>query len=290
MNDTTDSPNTRSLMDRRRALGLLGLGSVALIAACADDGGASGTTASAAPDTTTGGTTAGTSADTTTSPATTPDTAAAVDADTTTPGETGGPFPSDGSNDTGNGETADVLHDSRAVRSDIRGDLDGSNVQDGTPLTLRVRTVQQGSGAALAGAAVYVWHCNRDGQYSGYDSAMLGGDFSDRSFLRGVQVADADGWTAFQTILPGRYQGRAFHIHFEVFDDAAYTTKLLTSQMAMDDALIDSLYADAGYDEALRADTDNAADGVFADGVDHQLLAVSGDVATGLVAEFTAVV
>lgn len=282
-----------SPMGRRRALGLLGLGSVALLAACAD--GAASSTSSAS---STG--TADTSGSTPPTPtaAVGPDTTAAVgsalgevDASTATPGETGGPFPSDGSNDNGEGTVADVLHDPRAVRTDIRGDLDGSNVQVGVPLSLTVRTVAQGSGEPLAGAALYVWHCNRDGAYSQYSSAMAGGDYTDRSFLRGVQITDADGVCTFTTILPGRYQGRAFHIHFEVYADGTYADRLLTSQMAIDDDLVDSLYAQAsGYEAALRNDTDNSRDNVFADGVEHQLLTVSGDVDGGLRAEFVAVV
>jgi hypothetical protein len=57
--------------------------------------------------------------------------------------------------------------------------------------------------------------------------------------------------------------------------------------MAVDDELIDSLYADAdGYESALAADTDNSRDNVFADGVSNQLLTITGDTAQGLVAEF----
>jgi protocatechuate 3,4-dioxygenase beta subunit len=119
---------------------------------------------------------------------------------------------------------------------------------------------------------------------------MLGGDFSARSFLRGVQVTDGNGEVTFQTILPGRYQGRAFHIHFQVYADATFDDKLLTSQMAMDDDLADALFAESSYTEALANDTDNGEDNVFADGVEHQLLSVTGDVASGLTATFTAVV
>ena len=208
-----------------------------------------------------------------------------------TPGETGGPFPADGSNANGAGGIANVLADPRSVRQDLRADLDGTNVQEGVPMTLQVRVVDDATAQPLAGAAVYVWHCNRDGAYSAYQSRMLPQDESERSFLRGVQLTDAQGVVTFQTILPGRYQGRAFHIHFEVFADGTYADKLLTSQMAIDDAQIDALYAAAaGYEQALRTDTDNAADGVFGDGVDHQLLTVTGDPATGLVGTFTAVV
>jgi len=296
-------PGPLALLDRRRALRLFGLGGLAALAACASSPPASETASSGAAPTTTGGssapTTTAAAAPTTTAGAVTTTgaakpvvaTTAPVDASASTPGETGGPFPADGTNGNGSGATADVLSDRRSVRRDIRADLDGTNVQDGIPTRLAVRVVQKAGGAPLAGAAVYVWHCNRLGKYSAYNSAMNGGDFSARSFLRGVQIADADGRVTFDTVLPGRYQGRAFHIHFEVFRDGTYGSKLLTSQMAMDDKAIDSLYAAApAYAEALRADTDNARDNVFSDGVGRQLLEVRGDAAGGLDLSFTAVV
>ena len=269
-------------LTRRSALTFLGAAGTSLLVACSE-GGRTDTVSNEPAGETVGSTAIGTAGSTVTGAA------ATVDSPTPTPSETGGPFPSDGSNDDGAGGLADVLHDSRALRRDIRSDLDGSNTQEGLPLTLRTRVVSKST--PLAGAAVYVWHCNRDGAYSDYNSRMLDADYSDRSFLRGVQITDSDGWVEFQTILPGRYMGRAFHIHFEVFGDVNYSSKLLTSQMAMDDDLIDSIYSQAaGYETALRSDTNNAQDNIFSDGVSHQLLTVTGDATSALIAEFIAVV
>ena len=264
---TPMEPRHDLTFSRRSAVGLFGFGVAGFLAGCGDD--KQNIPATAA---TTGSTDA-----------------AAGGSAVATPSETGGPFPADGTNDNGNGQVANVLADARSVRSDIRSDLDGSNTQDGALLNLTVNVIDT-SGNPLAGHAVYIWHCNKEGQYSEYDSPMLGGDFSARSFLRGAQVTDDSGNVSFTTILPGRYRGRAFHIHFEVFSDAAYTNKVLTSQMAMDDAVVDELYAAAGYTTALGNVTTNARDGVFSDGVEHQLLDVSGDPAAGLTATFTAVV
>lgn len=278
-----ESPVHQSL-SRRRALAVLGAAGTSILVACGSSTGA--TTPTSNPES---GQATDSTTDPTSSPTTGPTTGSTAGDAVPTPSETSGPFPSDGSNDDGAGGLADVLHDPRAVRSDITSDLDGSNTQPGVPFTLRMRMVSKS--APLVGAAVYVWHCNRDGAYSDYDSRMLGADYSARSFLRGVQVTDDAGWVEFQSILPGRYQGRAFHIHFELFADDTYGTRLLTSQMAVDDDLIDSLYSQAGgYETALRSDTDNAQDRQFADGVSHQLLTITGDVTSGLVAEFTAVV
>jgi protocatechuate 3,4-dioxygenase beta subunit len=42
--------------------------------------------------------------------------------------------------------------------------------------------------AAGAGMAVYVWHCDRAGNYS-----LCSGDAVDQNYLRGLQVADQGG-------------------------------------------------------------------------------------------------
>ncbi|HMS15174.1 MAG TPA: hypothetical protein PKD80_18945 [Microthrixaceae bacterium] len=252
-----------------------------VLAACGSDDSATGAS-------TTTTTTGGSSTSSSTTAAASASSTAATGGGAETPSETGGPFPADGSNDNGEGTVANVLADSRSVRSDIRSDLDGSNTQPGAAMNLAVSVVDR-SGAPLAGRAVYVWHCNKEGEYSEYNTRMGGGDFSDRSFLRGVQVTDANGTVNFTSILPGRYQGRAFHIHFEVFGDETYAKKALTSQMAIDDDLITSIYTDAGYATGLRNVTTNADDNVFGDGVEHQLLDVTGTASSGLTARFTAV-
>lgn len=186
------------------------------------------------------------------------------------PEETNGPFPADGSNDNGNGVEANVLSDSRVVRSDLTANLDGSDPQPGIPIELTMRIGRDG--AALAGAAVYLWHCNREGHYSVYASRMNGGDFSDSTWGRGVQITDADGAVTFQTIFPGRYQGRATHFHFEVYADDSYSELLLTSQIGFEDDDADAVYAsDAAYAESLRNPTYNAQDNVFSDGDGSQI-------------------
>lgn len=290
-------------LNRRRLLTLVGATGAGLLA---------GRTALATTPATTPGT----------SPATTPGTAGADCA--VTPSETGGPFPADGTTMGGGpgsdgfpggappGETTaaagsaasattpssaalgadsgaafNVLADAAFVRADITGDIDGSDVQTGVPLTLRVAVSSAAAGCApLVGAAVYVWHCSVDGHYSGYGTAMNGGDYTAFSWLRGIQVTGADGAASFTTVLPGRYDGRAFHIHYAVFDDAAYTNRLLTSQMALPDEVVTKLYTDSGdsYATSLANETTNADDNIFSDGVDQQLMELSGDITTGLTA------
>src|SRR5688500_2677922 len=131
------------------------------------------------------------------------------------PEETGGPFPGDGSNG------PNVLSESGVVRRDITKSFgDASGVADGVATTLELTLLDvAGGGGPLAGAAVYVWHCDRAGRYSLYD-----GEIASENYLRGVQESDADGQLAFDTIFPAAYSGRWPHVHFEVYKHLAAAT------------------------------------------------------------------
>src|SRR5262249_58506977 len=88
------------------------------------------------------------------------------------PEETAGPFRGDGSNG------PDVLTESGVVRSDIRSSFgDAHGTADGVPTTLKLRVLDAATGAAMNGAAVYVWHCDRGGRYSLYS-----GDASNQNY------------------------------------------------------------------------------------------------------------
>ena len=257
----------------------VGLGT---LAACANDDDDADDDAGETSASTTSSTAASTAPSTTTTAPTPADSATTTSASATVatatptdfldfPEETNGPFPADGSNDNGEGQLADVLADPRIVRSDITTNLDGSDPQPGIPLAL---TMVIGSGGApLPGVAVYAWHCSRDGHYSVYSGGMNGGDYSDTTWFRGVQVADANGAVTFNTIFPGRYQGRAVHIHFEVYEDDTFSNLLLTSQVGFDDAESDAIYAtDPNYASSLSNPTYNADDNVFNDGDGSQIV------------------
>lgn len=197
------------------------------------------------------------------------------------PEETAGPFPGDGTNG------PNVLTESGVVRSDIRtsfGSLRGT--ADGVPLTLTLTVVDAAGGAPLPGAAVYLWHCDRDGAYSLYDVA-------DRNYLRGVQVADASGVVSFTSVFPAAYPGRWPHAHFEVYPDLAAATSgdnaVVTSQLALPEDACSAVYATDGYSSSVRnlAQTSLDSDMVFRDGYDSQLASVTGDVTAGMAASLT---
>lgn len=198
------------------------------------------------------------------------------------PEETAGPYPGDGSNG------PNVLSEDGVVRSDITGSFgEATGVAAGVPLTLRMRVLDLNGEESepLAGAAVYAWHCDRDGNYSMYD-----GDAEAQNYLRGVQVSDANGWVSFTTIFPGCYAGRWPHVHFEVYPSLAKAVsaenKLRTSQLAFPAQVCEVVYASDGYATSVAnlASVSLASDNVFADGHSLQLAKVSGSVARGYVA------
>ena len=139
--------------------------------------------------------------------------------------------------------------------------------------------------AALAGAAVYLWHCDREGRYSLYSEGA-----TDQNYLRGVQEADDEGRVTFTTIFPAAYSGRWPHIHFEVYPSLVEATSagtmLVTSQLAFPEDVCDLVYATDGYEQSVQnmAETSLEDDRVFSDGVDQQLATISDDVGSGLTA------
>jgi protocatechuate 3,4-dioxygenase beta subunit len=225
----------------------------------------------------------------TTNAGTTPSTGSSNAACAVIPEETGGPYPGDGTNNNVNG-VANALILSGIVRSDIRSSFAGaSGVAAGVPLTIRLQLVNAASScASLAGAAVYLWHCDRDGQYSMYSSPVTG-----ENYLRGVQQADASGVVTFTTIFPGCYAGRMPHVHFEVFPTLASSTiaanRIKTSQFGFPTATLAEAYAASGYATSVRnlASMSYATDNVFSDGTSLQIASITGSVSAGYVATLT---
>ncbi|MGI9822793.1 intradiol ring-cleavage dioxygenase [Agromyces sp. Marseille-Q5079] len=267
----------RTLVDRRRALGIFGgVGLTALLAACsADEPGAS----ASAPATASPSTSATASA--TPTPSASAAASGPLDA---VPDETGGPYPGDGSNG------VNVLDDSGIVRSDIRSSFGSSTtVAQGVPLTIALTVRDAATGSALAGAGVYLWHCDRDGGYSLYSNGL-----ENENYLRGVQETDVNGTVTFTSIYPACYTGRWPHIHFEVYSDVATAVAsgpiVKTSQIALPEEVNTVVYATSGYEQSVRnaSQVRLASDNVFSDdGGIHQIANMSGSVAGGYTAALT---
>ncbi len=194
------------------------------------------------------------------------------------PDETAGPYPGDGSNG------PDVLEQSGIVRSDIRSSFgDSSGTAEGVPVRLELTLRDLAAGGPYEGAAVYVWHADREGRYSMYSAGV-----EDQNYLRGVQVADAEGVVRFTSVFPACYDGRWPHVHFEVYADVAdtidSTAAIATSQVALPEATCRQVYAQPGYEASVAnlAGVSLATDGVFGDDSGKsQLATVTGSVRHG---------
>ena len=228
-------------------------------------------------------TTPTTTTTTTTTPTTTPPSTATC---AKIPEETAGPYPGDGSN----GPT--VLTSSGVVRRDITTSFAGlSGTAQGVPLTIDLTIVSSSTCAPLAGRAIYIWHCDREGRYSLYTAGA-----TNQNYLRGIQETDANGRVSFTSIYPACYAGRWPHIHFEVYPSLAASTdqrnKVATSQIALPKATNDLVYAVAGYEQSVRnaAQVSLTSDMVFSDGASLELATISGSVASGLISTLTVAV
>jgi protocatechuate 3,4-dioxygenase beta subunit len=263
--------------NRRKVLGWLAAAGLMPILACGasevgSDGSSAGAAGSGAAGAGTSGAAGGSSAG-----------AGSTDVTSCTkiPAETGGPYPGDGSNG------PNALSASGIVRDDITtsfGTLSGT--AQGVPLTIRLKIVNASGCANLSGYAVYIWHCDRDGNYSMYTNA-------NENYLRGVQETAADGTVTFKSIFPACYSGRWPHIHFEVYESLEIATaagaKLATSQLALPKAQCDEVFATTGYETSVSnlAQVSLSTDMVFSDGAETETPTMTGSVSEGYTATLT---
>ncbi|MGA8029144.1 MAG: intradiol ring-cleavage dioxygenase [Bryobacteraceae bacterium] len=132
----------------------------------------------------------------------------------------------------------------------VSDELLRSNIVEGkpgVPLSLRLVVLHAEDCKPLPNVAVDLWHCDALGLYSGFTKqnpmgpggpppgfdpehprnhpgppeGMMGpppqNSPTDKlTFLRGIQLSDAEGVVVFQTVFPGFYMGRTNHIHFKV--------------------------------------------------------------------------
>ncbi|MFF4270457.1 intradiol ring-cleavage dioxygenase [Streptomyces sp. NPDC001536] len=222
----------------------------------------------------------------TTAPSTTAPSSTTASECAAIPEETAGPYPGDGSNG------VNVLKESGVVRSDIRrsfGDSAGGTAE-GVPLTITLTVVDVSSGCDTPknGAAVYLWHCDREGAYSLYTEGV-----TDENYLRGVQETDENGQVTFTSIFPGCYTGRWPHVHFEVYgslEDATAATSITnTSQLAFPKDVCDTVYATDGYSQSVNnlGELSLKTDMIFSDGYDQQMATLKGGVDAGYTASLT---
>ncbi len=177
------------------------------------------------------------------------------------PSETRGPYP------------LDLSSNSSMFRRVI------NETKTGVPLNVTLSIVNTNDNCApLSNVRVDVWHCDKDGAYSGFNQPGI--DTRGQTFCRGIQLSDANGQVQFKTIYPGWYAGRITHIHFEM-----YVSSLLsaTSQLCFPDSLNAEVYATSLYSARGQNTSvaNNAADMVFSNGFDYQLATIVKNNQTG---------
>jgi protocatechuate 3,4-dioxygenase beta subunit len=241
----------KAMMTRRRALSFLG--AAGFLAACGDNSLTNSSTSTVNTSTSTQQTNSGAEI----------------------PSETQGPYPADGTNG------PNVLTDGAVVRQDLTSSFGNySGTASGIPTTFKFTIVDAQTGSPVPNAAMYLWHCTAEGQYSLYE-------VTDQNYLRGMQISDASGKVNFSSIFPGCYSGRWPHCHFEIFDSLEVANSganaRKTSQLALPQHECELAYADSSYGNSL----DNlgrlslTTDGIFSDGWSDQLGTVTGSRAEG---------
>ena len=246
---TPEPPPSSPEITRRRLLALAGgAGLVAVAAAC---GGGSSDEATGSGSGGRAGTGSSPSTTATTAPTTATSAANAVPVQCVlTPETTEGPYYLDGP------ERRDVTEG-----------------RSGTPLRLQLTVAEATRCMPISGAVVEIWHSDAQGVYSGFGEAT-----SDRTFLRGSQVTDANGVATFDTIYPGWYPGRATHIHMKARQSKG-ASQVHTGQMFFDESVNDAVYAAGGAYARQGRRTTNAQDGIFRGGGEQSMVVLtkSGD-------------
>jgi len=154
----------------------------------------------------------------------------------------------------------------------------------GIPLKLQIAVADATACTPIENAAVDIWHCDSHGYYSGVSANMPGPDADQTevaeaataTFLRGIQLTNADGVAEFETIYPGWYIGRTIHIHLKVHLDGeagktyegGHTTH--TGQLFFDDAVTDKVMLLEPYaDRPDEYRTLNESDGILSDHIEE---------------------
>jgi len=194
---------------------------------------------------------------------------------TLVPQETAGPYPLD-------------LHTNAAmIRQDIR------ESQQGAYYTFKVRIIDVNTCQGVPNARVDVWHCNYQGNYSGYNTNSGHGNGNvnavGQTWLRGIQLTDADGWVTFVSVFPGWYTSRVWHIHFQVYlNSVSVATSQFTVPVAKKNQILSTVspYSTYGADPQSLS-----SDNIFSDGYSLQMATLEDDGATGgYISEYTAAV
>lgn len=158
------------------------------------------------------------------------------------------------------------------------------NITDGktgVPLniTIIVKNVNNNCNV-LANARVDIWHCDKDGYYSGYTNSGYLGTQNNSSavFCRGLQYSDTAGEVKFTSIYPGWYTGRVTHIHAQVY---VGTSLKLTTQIAFPEDINTAVYNTSLYSAHGQNSTKNSTDSIIRDSLSNELATVTANASGG---------
>lgn len=178
------------------------------------------------------------------------------------------------------------------LRSEISED------RDGVPLNLDLNLVDE-SCNPLEGAIVDIWHCDAQGNYSGFPGADpdefpnvrgRAKPTSELVFCRGRQIADSNGKVSFKTIYPGWYTPRTVHIHLKAFLNEE---EMIGTQLYFPQELNDSILGKAAaYKSRGESPYRNQGDMVikWSGGSTNAWPRVTGDPSSGIIGTHTVVV
>jgi protocatechuate 3,4-dioxygenase beta subunit len=145
----------------------------------------------------------------------------------------------------------------------LPGDKVRRNVTEGKPgmpLTLRLTVLDVSTCKPIRGAAVDIWHCDAVGTYAAA---------TNKTFLRGIQKADAKGVATFKTVYPGWYEGRTVHIHVRV---SLGGNVVHTGQLYFPDTVTDKVYARSPYSTRPGRTMRNPDDSIYRNGGNRSTL------------------
>ncbi len=164
------------------------------------------------------------------------------------------------------------------IRQDITPDTTTGVIKTGLPLNVLISVINFEC-VPIPNVLADVWHCDKDGVYSGYAGQPGGISTVGQTFLRGTQMTDSNGQCSFKTIYPGWYPGRVTHIHFKV---RLTSNTYVTSQFAFPDSVNTAVYQTPLYAAKGQNSLTNATDGIFRNANPENLvLAVTPNSTTG---------
>ena len=157
-------------------------------------------------------------------------------------------------------------------RQDIREN------KTGVRLNLKFKIIGEDNCLPMQNVRLHIWHCDADGLYSGYNASYNVGQ-KNFTYLRGYQIADAQGEVEFITIFPGLYPGRICHIHFQVYVSSSYAA---ISQLTFPISTKQEIYAANPALYPKGADPVSLEnDDAFADGHAFQMATLTPNAETG---------